>query len=326
MFVPNTKISIAEFTSYSLHEVQVKKSMLSYINTGTIKLPSRARVRKRTDKTYLKRIETANLFKEGDPVTVWLGYNGALKTEFKGFVNRVNKTIPCQVEIEGYSWLMRNRTNVKKVWKSSTVKEIMTEAVQGTGIKVVVDEHIPIVDFSAYNKNAAQTLDDLIKHMKGTLFAFFITDDTLRLGLKFTAIKNTVKYRFGSNVIKDDQLKERVADAVNVNVQLAYKAPSGKRTKTSAGNTGGTVKKQNVSIVSDKATLQTMSEVLHDKQTFDGYEGAFTTFLIPYCEPGDKAEISDPFFNRNGSYLLESVTTTLGRGGGRRSIGIGKKV
>lgn len=325
MFVPNTKISIAEFTSYRLHEVQVKKSMLSYINTGTIKLPSRARVRKRTDKTYLKRIETANLFKEGDPVTVWLGYNGALKQEFKGFVNRVNKTIPCQVEIEGYSWLMRNRTNVKKVWKSSTVKEIMTEAVQGTGIKVVADD-VPIINYWANNATAAQVLDDLIKKTQGALYAFFVSDDTLRIGLKFTAIKNTVKYKFGYNVIKDDQLKERVASAVKVDVQLGYKAPGGKRTKASTSNGVGTVKKKWVAIVEDKDTLKGMTEALHEKQTFDGYEGAFTTFLIPYCEPGDKAEISDPFFNRNGSYLLESVTTTLGRGGGRRSIGIGKKV
>jgi hypothetical protein len=76
--------------------------MMSYVDRATIKVPITARI-KRADETITATAETAKLFKEGDAVSIDLGYNNKFNTEFIGFVSRVNFTTPVEIECEGYS-------------------------------------------------------------------------------------------------------------------------------------------------------------------------------------------------------------------------------
>lgn len=326
-FVPNTKTVIAGFTFYTLHDLRVDKTIYTYTNTGMLKIPARARIRKRSDNNFLEFVETANQFKEGDPVEIYAGYDGILKKEFAGFVRRVNKTIPCQIELEGYSYELRTKTNVNKFWKSATVKEIMQEAIKGTSIKLMVQDDLPVVNFIARNANGAQVLDNLIEKVSDrALTARFITDDTLWIGLRYTAYKSTVKYKLGYNVIKDDELKERIADKTKIQINYVHKKASGERVRAKATNGVGQVKKKTLAAVESEEWLKKLTDTKLSKEAYDGFEGNITTFLFPYAEPGDMALLSDPFFNRNGGFIIDKTTLTLNRSGGRRIVGIGVKV
>ncbi len=56
------------------------------------------------------------------------------------------------------------------------------------------------------------------------------------------------------------------------------------------------------------------------RRSYDGYSGTITTFLEPRCDPTNVAVVADDVYpTRDGSYLIEGVTTTYG-GGGRDPI------
>ncbi|RMF03583.1 MAG: hypothetical protein D6772_01930, partial [Bacteroidetes bacterium] len=60
---------------------------------------------------------------------------------------------------------------------------------------------------------------------------------------------------------------------------------------------------------------------------YSGYRGSLQGFLIPVCRIGNTVRLKDDTFdNREGDYLVEKVTTTLGSGGGRRKVKLGLKL
>ena len=329
MFVTESKAKIGEFTIYGLNDVEVKKSLHSYVNTGFIKLPARARVKSKANpKAPVTTVETANQFKEGDKVQIWLGYDGDLRKEFEGFVRRVNKTRPCEIEFEGYSWQLRERTNVNKFWKKTTVKEIMTEAIKGTDIKLRVDADKEIVNYTARNMSGAQVLDELIGEVTGKgLVAYFIDDSTLYIGLKYAPYLSTVKYKIGFNTIKDDELKDRLINKTKLEIQFVHKSSKGKRVRGSAKTQDvGGIKKKVLTSVANEADLKEYAEARLSREAYDGYEGTLTAFLQPFAQPGDKCQLIDPFFDRGGGFIIDSTKTKLNRQGGRREFGISLKV
>jgi len=84
MFVLNSDISVGGFRFTGAHEVSIKRSTRSIVETAVIKLPAKASVSENGAKSA-ERINTSSKFKQGDAVKISLGYNGALEEEFRGF-------------------------------------------------------------------------------------------------------------------------------------------------------------------------------------------------------------------------------------------------
>lgn len=326
MFVLSSKIKIGAFSFSGVHQVRIKKSINGYIISGEVKLPTKARLRSRKNPNYIREVKTFEQFEEGDPVVIELAYDGRYNEEFRGFVHRVSPTSPVIIEIEGYSYQLK-KNNVNKFWTKTTVKEIMEEAVKGTDIKLEVADNMPVEKFMARNVSGAQVLDNIIKKVsKGILTAFFISPDTLWIGLRYTKPLNDVKYRLGYNVIRDDQLVKRIADKVNIKVEFVHKDPKGKRKRGTATNGVGQVKKVNVQAVSDPEWLKRLAGAKLDKETYDGLEGKITCFLEPFAVPGDKAIITDKRYDRNSNNIIETVELFFGVNGARRIIELGVSV
>ncbi|MCC6691348.1 MAG: late control protein, partial [Bacteroidia bacterium] len=137
----------------------------------------------------------------------------------------------------------------------------------------------------------------------------------------------SIKHRIGWNVVSADNLKLRKADDVKVQVQFEFKKSTGEAVTISAGTPGGVVKKQTISIVSDTKKLKEIAEAALKKETYDGYEGSYTGFLIPFVQNGYRASLYDKKYpERQGNYFVESVETTYGQSGGRRDVQIGVKL
>lgn len=325
-FELNSKIKIGEYSFYGVAEVRADRSMLTFEDTGSIKLPATARIKSRSNPDNVRLVNTHELFEEGDPVNIELAYNGRFNQEFAGFVKRVNKTVPCEIEIEGYSWQLK-RNNVNKFWKSATLKEVMAEVVKDTDIKVVVAADMPIVNFLARNATGAEVLDNLLKKVSdNALIAFFTKPDTLWIGLDYTEYKSDVKYNLGFNCIRDDQLKERVASKTQLRIEYVHKTPKGERVRGTAVNGSGAVHKKTLTSVSSADWLNKLAKAKMAKEAFDGLEGKINGFLEPFAEPGDKAIITDNRFTNGGSYILESTSVKYGTRGARRESAIGAKV
>ena len=320
----SSKIKIGAISFSGVHEVAVRKSILSYVQTGEIKLPGRIRLLSRNNTEYSKIVETYKAFNEGDKVTVQLAYDGRYHDEFVGFVRRVDQAMPVRIELEGYSYQLKNKFIKNKFWKKTTVKEILEEIVQGTDITVEVGVDIPVVNYLVTNATAAEVLNSILKDIgQGAITAFFKEPTKLWVGLRYTSYQNTVKYRLGYNVIDDTSLVKRIRDKSAARFQLIYKSNAGERVRNKYNKSVGEVKKINARFVNDADVLAKIADEKAAKQNYDGLEGEIKTFLEPYIVPGDKVLLSDNRYDRNGGFIGESVTTRFGVNGARRIVGIG---
>jgi len=317
-------ITIGKHEKVKPNKVAWKTDVNSFTDTCTIDLPRL---------TYLKTIKTATQdgqqpnerkeydIKEGDPITVSLGYNNRNVKRFQGFVKRVNMSIPVKVECEGFSYLLYDII-FSKSYASTTVKKILTDLCQGTEIILSKEmPDIPLKNVRFKNATGIQVLEWLQKECK---LAVYFNFNELFVGTLFGKTQDKVKFRLGWNTVKEDEFKLRLVDK-NVRVVIHEKNDNGevKKTKSDAK------KYSNEKTVKVKAGipdhfLQQIANRLQTKSNYNGFEGRITAFLEPAVTKGMAADITDRQYpERAGLYFVESVSGEFGTGGGRQTIGLG---
>lgn len=322
-FVLKSNITIGPYKDVKVNDVKIKKSMFNYADRAVIKVPISARVRQVNGLISETSTATAALITEGMPVNIELGYNDRLVNEFVGFVARVNLTTPCEIECEGYSYLLRKKRYLK-AFKNTTLKELLQYLVNGTDITLspLIPE-LKVAKWVMNNQSGTEVLEAIKKEL---LVAIFFTGNELYAGLQYLQEKATTKYRIGWNVIKDNELKLREAKNQEVIVVIKGERPDGSKVTARMGEKGE-IKQITSHAVTDPAALKAIAGSEQRKLSYDGYEGKILTFLQPYCEPGYAALIDDPKYpQRSGKYLVDAVEVSFGMTGGRRSIEIGFKL
>jgi hypothetical protein len=331
MFVLSSEITIGKFKFSGVNEVQVKRSIHSVVDTATIKLPTKAHILKK-GRDNTDSIVTAQQFQAGDKVTIKLGYDDSLAEEFRGFVVQVSQDTPITVDCEGYSFQLKNK-NVSGSWSKPKLKDLVDEIVKGTDIKVemVSGSDIEFVNVRADNKTGFEMLDMVLKATGGSVDAWFVEPDKLKVGLvyvpagdelKYVLQQEAIKYRINYNAIQSNDLKVKVALPVTVVVKNA----ESKRDRNANTVTDQKIKNYVLNHIS-KAALQKIKDTLKLKQSYNGYEGKLTAFLRPLCYPGCTATITDSRYkDRNGDYLIESVEVNFGSNGARRTVEVGPKL
>lgn len=322
-------ISIGSYAFTTVNDVVIKKSMHSYEDTAIIKIPTSAAL-KCDSENFISTIKTERQFFEGDQVTIQLGYDGDNKTEFNGFVKRINIKSPLEIECEGFVYRLRRTKKFKKTWKKVQLKEILQMITEGTDIELSPDiQDTTLEPFVIDQLTGAEVLEVLKKQY---YTVYFIDGNVLYVGLDMLAQKDKeIAYEFGWNTIDTDSLKFRLVEDTKAEIEVTYKAKNGKEehiTKT-YGDGPDKIK------VPDKLTLGKVSEeqlemqvrAFAEKYRYTGYEGKITTFLIPVAQPGYKATVNDKKYpERKGSFIAESVEIKFGQGGGRRIVDLGRKV
>lgn len=321
-FVLISDITIGPYSGVKVNDCRITKSMFSYVDKAIIKLPVTA-VLKRADVNETYSAETAKEITEGMKVLVKLGYNGELKEEFEGFVARVNYASPCEIECEGYSYLLRKKRYLKS-FKNTTLLKVLEYLVDGTGI--TLSSLIPSMSLRKWVMNSqsgTEVLEELKKVLK--VDAFF-TGKELYVGLQYLKPKAETKYRLGWNTIKDADLKLREAKNQEVIINVKGKKADGTKVTASFGEKGE-IKQVNTHFVEDKKTLDAIAESMQKKISYTGYEGKLKAFLQPYCEPGYSANIEDKKYpDRSGVYIVTGTEVTYGMTGARRTVDIGFKL
>lgn len=338
MFALCSNIEMGRFKGIKPNSVKITKSMFDFVDKAVIKLPITARI-KQAGEVISESVETARQFNEGDKVVIKLGYNGSLKEDYTGFIHRINYTQPLEVECEGYSYQLRQKT-YNNTFVKTKLKQILEFLIAGTDI--TLDVGIPDFVFdkmSFKNHNGVEALQKIKKESSDTICIFF-TGNVLYAGLAYLKPKADVKYQLGWNVIKDNNLKKREAknqdvtvhfigekkDGSKVQVQGGKKKTKPLQTNASSGTTGETVVFKSHSIT-DENSLKMASDAKLKQLSFDGYEGKITAFGIPYCEPGYRAKLDDKKYpERSGNYIVESTEINYSTSGFRRIVGIGAKL
>ena len=325
-----------------MNEVIIKRSIHSISDTALIKIPSIARII-RNGKAEPENVLTGSLFNEGDKVTIKLGYNGVLQTEFKGFVKRRNLDMPLEVECEGYGWLMK-RNRVQGFYLGCSLKDLLGKAVSDLEgrevIHVVCPDEINFSKVSLETNSGVDVLNKIAKYTDGALSCFFIKPDTLWCGRILTQYANgidpfngiggnsEINIRPGFNALSDTSLLVHSSELNPVLVIYSKKLSNGTRLTQSSNSVKGYVRVRNklLNQVKDAHSLKILANEKSLKESYTGYEGYITGFLQPYIQPGNSVTISDNQFpERNGTYLVESTEVHFGIKGARRKVELGPK-
>lgn len=338
MFVLGSDITIGNFSFSGVNEISISRSLHSITETATIKIPSIARI-VTNGSVSPEVVITGKQFSEGDPVTIKLGYNNDLQTEFTGFVKRCSLSMPLEVECEGYSWLLRRNT-IDKFYPSVTIKDLLTDAVSGVDGKYNISVQCN-ADITLSNVKVSgcglDIINSLSKYTDGCLSCFFIQPGVLWCGQLYTPsangtdILNTgiVNYRLGYNVPKTNDLKERTTENDPVQVEYSKKLSNGDKLSGTSDAFKIFVRthKKILNHIADAIVLKQLANETAYRQNYSGYEGSINTFLQPYATPGYTAYITDDRYpERNGTYIIEDMEVHFGRAGARRIIGIGSQI
>lgn len=341
-----SQIFLGNYVLNGLHEVRIKKSIHGLAESATIALPSVATMRKGSlneDGSITMNAgggvqtgQTRNFFKDGDSVTINLGYNGELLTEFRGFVKQRSLGMPLQVECEGFVRQLRLQTSVTKTYANTTLKQMLTDATAGTDINVKCAVDFNISGVRLNNANGLQLCDWLRNATDRALTICFIGDgSTLYAGLPYTLLAQgdedfgfgRVAYRLGYNLKRDNGLRMKIpSEPVDVIMQGRYATQAA--VMVEAKDKYAKTKVQSMlNHIPDNPTLQDLAT---EKQTFlnyTGLEGNLTGFLQPYCAPGWTVQLVDRLNpDANGVYIVESTEVVFGMGGARRMVELGPKI
>lgn len=323
MYVRQTcNIEIAgKYRLRGLHACEITNSVHQIVQNAKIELPLSVVYR---NNQLLERIKLIDKIKEGDSITIDLGYNGKNRREFTGFIKRINTKMPLELELEDEMYLFR-KCIYKKNFKKSSVKEIIQFLIDGlynqTGLRLEIYKNMPeltVTNFIIDNANGIEVLQGLTDTY-GVFNSYLTTIDgkkTLYCGLLYGLLKNRVKYKINRNTISTSDLKYDQKDQAKHRVRIVNIKPDGTKEEFSYGDKKDQEITMYFSGSHSEAELKQLADVELQKKV-TGYRGGFETFLIPNVEPGCIADISDHQFNRTGTGYIGTVTTKFGSGARR---------
>ncbi|NDD53199.1 hypothetical protein EBZ39_04850 [bacterium] len=317
--------------------MNVRKSVKSYTDTATIQLPHRWYIKSKNG--VIAERMPGDVVKEGDGVLIVLGYDGDLQVEFEGFVRaiRVSGELMMELECEGYSYQLRTKVEVTKMYKNGTnVKELLGLIAERTDISIALQEgcNIPFTRLKVTAATGCDIVEEIKKLTQGALNLYFVNAKTLWCGFTYSdaakgvaSAMGEVKYRLGYNCIKDNNLRKReITERVRLIVNNM--GVTGDRIQTTAE-----VKSSDRRVVAtlnnigDAKFMKAIAEEVQNTRNYEGYEGKITGFLQPYCQPGWEATIVDKDYKTlTGKYLIAGTEVQFGQNGARRIVDIGPRI
>ncbi len=185
MFVLNSDITIGNFRFSGVNEVKVTRSMHNFTDTAIIKIPRKGMVLKGKD---IRQVTIPEIINDDDKVSISLGYNGEMRTEFEGFVVRRNIDTPMEIECEGYVRQLRQKVDITKKYKKTSAKELLELIVSKTEIKVHVADDLPLEQVEFTHANGIDICNKIQELSQRTLTIFFINPQELWCGFTYSPI------------------------------------------------------------------------------------------------------------------------------------------
>lgn len=321
MFTPSYNIRIGNYRLRLLDRVKVEKSAERLADTATIVLPG-------THKNKALQIE--GLIKEGDEVEIKFGYDDNLKTEFKGYLNAIKTDdasikLECEDDLYVFRKALKDR-ELKNITLKSLLSEVVNEvnAASNTNYSVECSYEFTWGKFVIYKATAFDVLQKVQDETKANIY---FKHGVLHIHPQYSKIDNekVVVYDFAVNVEKSE-LKYLTAAQRKIEVEVTTTTPDGKQNMETFGTPGGHKESVNAG-TADGASAKRLAEERHKQLSFDGYEGSFTGWLVPYCEPAYKIRLQDADYPvKTGEYYVIATDTELSKLGGVRKITIGKRI
>ncbi|WP_155297348.1 hypothetical protein [Spirosoma aerolatum] len=323
MFKMDYEISIGKARLKGLESVTVESSVDLISDTCQITLPGMV---------YNKAFAIEDSIKRGDVVTVRLGYDGNLHTEFTGYLKSIHPNAPMLLECEDSAYLLRKQI-ADKQFKKVTVPDILKYVLTQINPQLTADQQLKLVtDLSGYQYDKFTIVRsngyEVLERIKSDFGpAIYCRGHELHCHLTYTEKRGNVTYDFARNVEESDGLEYVKAEDVKVKIKAIGRSKKGTKVEVEVGDPKGDLRTIQLPTVSDKVVLEKRAKELLKTLSYDGYKGAIKGWLIPVCEIGYSAKVVDVDYpDRAGTYYVNGVKTEFSENGGRRTVSLGIKV
>lgn len=309
-------IRIGNYRLKMVDAVKVSHSVEQLSDTATITLPAMV------EGAALKVEDRLSV---GDAVSIDLGYDGSLQTEFKGYLKAINTdggnlTLECEDAIYLFDQKVKDVEH-----KSITMKALLEKVVQQVDPTITVETEFDFKwdKFTIYHATARDVLSKVHDETKANIW---FDGRTLHVQPQYAqASGRTVVFDFSRN-IETSSLKYRKASDRKVEVTVELTASDGTKKEVKYGSTGGKSVKRTASGISE-GTARKMAENEYNLWCFDGYEGSFTGWLVPYVAPGDSVRLRDADYpTKEGVYYVTGTEISFSNDGGKRTVKLGRRM
>lgn len=315
MYLLNWDIAIGGYKVKTLTEVKITTSVLNLSDTATITMPGQYlnTWRKIEDKVHV-----------GDAVTIKLGYDNNLETEFTGYLKRISRDNNSLVlECEDALWLT-NKMVADMEYKSISLKELLT------GILAQVDPEMTVecdYDFT-YEKMVvfkSTALDVLKKVHEDTKANIWFEGKTLHVHPVYQQAKGDKPVIYDTEVnVQSNELKWKDQTDRKILIEVAYTNEKGEISKQQFG-VGGGEKVTRFVKANNEGDLKKAAENEYNLWNYSGYEGSLTGWLVPVVKAGGSVRLRDKE-RPEGVYYVTGVEIEFGRNGAKREVTLGRKL
>lgn len=315
MYLLNWDIAIGGYKVKTLTEVKITTSVLNLSDTATVTMPGQYMNtwRKIEDKVHV-----------GDAVTIKLGYDNNLETEFTGYLKRISRDNNSLVlECEDALWLT-NKAVADMEYKSISLKELLT------GILAQVDPEMTVecdYDFT-YEKMVvfkSTALDVLKKVHEDTKANIWFEGKTLHVHPVYQQAKGDKPVIYDTEVnVQSNELKWKDQTDRKILIEVAYTNAKGEISKQQFGIGGGEKVTRFVKANND-GDLKKAAENEYNLWNYSGYEGSLTGWLVPVVKAGGSVRLRDRE-RPEGVYYITGVEIEFGRNGAKRKVTLGRKL
>ncbi len=279
------------------NEVRIENSWQSLTDTAEITTPKNAK--------DFDRFKISEWFREGDPVEVWLGYDGELELEFSGYITKVSAGIPLVINCEDEMYkLKRNVVSVSK--QDCGLKELL-EAI-APGYKVVCDNTHLVGNVRYSKKAASEILEDL--KQKG-IYSWFEGKE-LHAFNKSKSDIDPVDVKLEETA--GESLKQKAIEDTMVIISLIRK--KGKKLNVEYGDQGAgkRLRKELSGMNITEVEMRKEAEKMYKDAKQPGLDGDVTLFGIPRVQHGMKINLTSMHYpEKDGMYYIDTVTKTFSR-------------
>lgn len=307
-------ITIGNYGLTMLDSVEITRSVEKLSDTAIIVLPG---------SSFNKAIEIESQIFRGNMVTIKLGYDNSLTTEFEGYLDRISTddgsiTLHCEDSIFNLKKAIPD-----KELKNPDVTDILKYILTGSKITLECDYSFKYDKYIIKGDTAYQVLKKIQEEIKANIY---LKGNVLHVHPQYSQIFGDAVYSFQDNIESSD-LEYRKAEDRLFEVTVEGKAKDGKVIRETVGKKGGDSVTIKIDGVSDKATLRNLANEQLKVKSYTGYSGSLTGWLIPYCDAGYKVYLTDLDYEyKTGAYYVLEVVVKFGASGASRIVKIGKKL
>lgn len=307
------QVGVHEFRN--VVEVKINSSYENLTDTATITIPQ---------KLSFKGTAVAGdggVFKVGDTVKIYLGYDFENTLVFSGFVTAIKPGKPVVISCEDQMYALKKNAISKSWTEAVTLQQFLEEIVPDYPVHCVGAN----LGKPRMNGTPAGKLNELNRDYS---MKSFFRDGTLYVGLAYWLdLQNTnpPKFGFNTNIITHDLQWQRLED-VKVKVKAISVLPDNSKLEEVVGDSDGALRTLTYYNMNKKDLREAATRDLQ-RFRFSGVKGSFKTFGTPVVFHGDRIELIDPAVkDRNGLYIVKSVERTFGVSGYRQNIELEAKV